>query len=308
MDDKSNDNQNNPEIRYKMLEALSGNFTRRNDEVTGRSVLLTYRKERPYSEETRTASKFSWSTLYAPDEEGDLRTKISFDPYSKTQGGILEAFVLIPEEQGLVELDRVAGSYYNELGFLHPNYQEEGVKLIQDVASQHFEECGDIFQKRYLIDIVRTLIPKDLKIFREEYRERMLQGLKNTEFNNDSEIEVLWANVTDGLCKLGFNSHESDFVSAIWDKSKTIPYGYLEGLYGAQTVLAGALLDRDAKGLMEFDYIRNSLHYANLSSILSTLPVRNTDVQMRRWQLVRGYPNKKVYEPIVNFMDGVLSK
>jgi len=294
----------------RMREALKGNFTRRDDKVTGRYVLSESERERYGArKETETRSRYLWEDLFVPEGAGGLKKKIGFFHSFDNQQGALEAFVLIPEEQGLARVERVVnGHYYENSGFLQPEYQEEAVKAIQDVASQHFAESGDIFQKRYVTDVVGALIPKDLKAFREEYRERMLQGLGNTDFDRNAEIEVLWANVTNGLCNLGFNSREPDFVKSVWEKSKTIPYGYLEGSYGAQVILAQALMQRDPKGMVEFDYVRNNLPTANLSHILATLPVRKTDVEMRPWQIQRGYPGKEVYEPIVDFMDKTLSE
>ncbi len=293
----------------RMNEALSGKFTRRTDKVTGRLVLHEWEKRKYSDKQIKSTDRYLWNSLYAPSRSGELEKKIYFPKHIAEQQGMLEAFVLIPEEYGVAEVERVQSGYFGEdFGFLEPRYQREAIEAIQETLSSYFEGQTNIFQKRFILDAAKALIPSNLGVFKEQYRKRMLNGLANTEFNREPEIEVLWANVTYGLARLGFKPEEDDFVKGIWEKSKTIPYGYLEGKYGAQEFIASAVMKKDPKGIVEFEYIRGSLPYCSLSHILSTIPVRKHNVEMRHWQIDRGYPGKEIHEPIVDFLDKTLSK
>jgi hypothetical protein len=297
-------------MKTRMNKALNGNFKRRKDEVTGRYILSESEKKdiRNYRE-TESRERYLWENLYVPNGEGGLKKEIGFFHSFDNQQGILEAFVLIPEEQGLVKVERVVnGSYYENSGFLQPEYKKEAIEAIQDSASRHFEDSTDKFQKKYVMDAAIALIPEDLGVFKDKYRQRMLNGLMSTEFDRVPEIEVLWANLTYTLSKLGFSSKDPDFVKTIWEKSKTIPYGYLYGGYGAQVTLAQELLNKDPNGLMEFEYIRNGLVHSKLPNILSTIPVRKDNVEMEEWRKRRRYPGKEIYAPIVDFMNKTIGK
>ena len=298
------------DMKTQMSEALKGNFEKRYDEVTGKYVLSESDKEMHIGKETETRYRCYWGDLFVPDRDGKLEKKIGFAHYSDDQQAVLEAFVLIPEEQGLARVERVVnGWYYEHSGFLRPEYETEAIEAIQDSASKYFEDSTDIYHKRFVMDAAIELIPEHLEAFREKYRERVLNGLMSVELKKeDRDIEALWANITYTVSKLGFSSKDPDFVKTVWEKSKTIPYGYLYGGYGAQVILAEELLNKDPNGLMELDYIKNGIVHTSLPNILSTIPVRKDNVEMQDWRKRRGYPREEIYGPIVDFMNRTIGK
>ena len=298
------------DMKTRMVEALKGNFERRDYNAMGKYVLSESERKRYGNKGTESHNICYWEDLFIPDKDGKLEKKMGFFHAFDDQQAVLEAFVLIPEEQGLAKVERVVdGTYWEKSGFLRPEYEEEAIEAIQDSASKYFEDSTDIYHKRFVMKAAIELIPEHLEAFREKYRERILNGLMNVELKKeDREIEALWANITHTVSRLGFSSKDPDFVKAVWEKSKTIPYGYLYGGYGAQVILAEELLNKDPNGLLEFDYIRKGLIHANLPVILSTIPVRKDNVEMQEWRKRRGYPGEETYSPIVDFMNRTIDK
>jgi hypothetical protein len=301
MTPNTNDNQT---LSDRMLSALEGNFERRTEEVSGR-----YFAAEDQGKRQGVNGITYWDTLFCV-EDGRLKTINAFPHWEKKAQDMLEAFVLIPEQAGLAKVDRVINGYFENRGFLHPEYKNEAIEAIYDSASRYFEVAGTLqpntrLDNTRLIRAVMDLTPGERTRFAKFHRERMLNGIRNTQFNSEYEEETLWANLTYTLQKAGFTSKDDDFVRAVWEKSKTIPCGYLYPDYGAQQILASALVERDANGLMKFDYIRQNIPYANLSQILLTIPVRE-DVELTGWRASEQYPGREIYVPIVRFIDKTL--
>lgn len=252
------------ELTQQMYEALKGKHPKRDRQVSNYK-LFDWKGNEDTQREKEPINIHGFNRHYPNRLYHNRGTGLDRDN--------LEAMILIPEDHGLVEVERVSAGYGNA-GFYTPKYTEEALQALFDAYSRRFVDEGDLYDKDWIVRYLYNILPDEIKRL-GQHRDRIVAGIKNSYFcreeNTISTSDAEIHNIALMLMKIGLN-HASDqeFIAAYWEKAKENPNGYMPK--EAWALIADYVMENNPQLVFEFDVLRKGVAQESLASLLALVP------------------------------------